>query len=476
MKMKTELKLLAEKCSGRVVKPASVDITGISIDTRTLKPGNLYVALKGETHDGHTFVGAAVKAGAAAILVSSLPETDIPAETGVIQVADTLAALQAIAAARRNELRSFFIGVTGSNGKTTTRSMVHHILSEGNICSATTGNLNNHIGLPLTIMAIAEDSQYSILEMGMNHSGEIRDLCRIARPDAALISNIGPAHIGILGSLENIARAKAEILEQLDAGKTAVVPGDTDFTDIFRAAGRANLITFGEKPENDYRISDLQMQADSIAFKLQTRSGQTVPSEPCRPPQCFNATAALTLCHQLGCDLDRAIARIATFAPVGARMERVQIDGLTVLLDCYNANPGSMQEALRYLAICSSPRIAVLGDMRELGELSESLHRQLGIQAAEAAPDLLICVVSDAAHIASAARDKGLAETRVISLNSGDAAAELLRERLQKGSTVLFKASRGMHFEKIVQKLWPQLEKICIEPLFQEAPNCSARF
>ena len=458
--MKTELQLLAARCDGRVIRPSAVAINGISIDTRTLKPGNLYVALKGETHDGHAFIGGAVKAGAAAILVSSLPETDIPAETGIIMVSDTLAALQAIAAARRNELGSFFIGVTGSNGKTTTRSMVHHILSEAHICSTTAGNLNNHIGLPLTIMAIAEDSQYSILEMGMNHSGEIRDLCRIARPDAALISNIGPAHIGILGSLENIARAKAEILEQLDAEKTAVVPGDTEFTGIFRSAGRGRLITFGEKPGNDYRIVDLQMQADSVSFSLQTPAG----SRKCHlnlagHHNAFNAAAALTLCHQLGCDLDRAIARIATFTPVGARMERVQIDGLTVLLDCYNANPGSMQEALRYLAICASPRIAVLGDMRELGGLSESLHRQLGIQAAEAAPDLLVCVGDDAAHIAAAARAKGLAETCVISLNSGDAAAELLRERLQKGSTVLFKASRGMHFEKIVQKLWPQLGK-----------------
>ncbi len=458
--MKTELQLIAEKCKGKIVRPASAEVNGISIDTRTLKPGNLYVALKGETHDGHAFVGAAAKAGAAAILVSSLPENDIPASTGIIQVSDTLAALQAIAAARRNELNSFFIGVTGSNGKTTTRSMVHHILSEDHICSTTSGNLNNHIGLPLTIMAIAENSQYSVLEMGMNHSGEIRELCRIARPDAAMISNIGPAHIGILGSLENIARAKAEILELLDAGKTAVVPGDTEFTKIFRAAGKGKLVTFGEKPENDYHITDLCMLADAVAFKLQTPAG----TRECRlnlagRHNAFNAAAALTLCHQLGCNLDRAIARIATFTPVGARMERVQIDGLTVLLDCYNANPGSMQEALRYLAICSSPRIAVLGDMRELGELSESLHRQLGVQAAEAAPDLLVCVGSDAAHIASAAREKGLAEARVISLNSGDAAAELLRERLQKGSTVLFKASRGMHFEKIVQKLWPQLGK-----------------
>ena len=452
---------IASICHGKIIRGEGTGITGYSIDSRTIKPGEMYIALIGENHDGHKFIGAAVKAGAAAILVSTPPEAGTADNIGVILVEDTLKALQAIASARRNELKSFFIGVTGSNGKTTTRSMVHHILAEIGRCSTTTGNLNNHIGLPMTLLGISEDSQYSILEMGMNHSGEIRNLCSIARPDAVLISNIGPAHIGILGSLENIARAKAEILEHLTAGQTAVVPGDTDFTEIFRTiAGKARLFTFGEKAGNDYRLSNLEMLPDSVSFKLETPDGvRHCTLGLAGRHNAFNAAAALSLCHQIGCDLDQAIRSISTFKPVGARMERVNVDGLTVLLDCYNANPGSMQEALRYLAICGSPRIAVLGDMRELGEMSTNLHRQLGTQAAAASPDLLVCVGQDAAHIADAARAGGLPEERVISLNSGDQAAELLKEKLQKGSTILFKASRGMHFEKIVQKIWPDLGK-----------------
>ncbi len=452
---------IAAACNGKIIRGSNTTITGFSIDSRTIRPGEMYIALIGENHDGHKFIGAAVKAGAAAIIVSTLPETDTGNDTGIILVEDTLVALQAIATSRRNELKSFFIGVTGSNGKTTTRSMVHHILADIGRCSATTGNLNNHIGLPMTLLGIAENSQYSILEMGMNHSGEIRNLCKIARPDAVLISNIGPAHIGILGSLENIARAKAEILEHLAAGQTAVVPGDTDFTEIFRTlAGKARLVTFGEKSGNDYRLSDLEMLPDSVSFNLATPEGtRHCVLNLAGRHNAFNAAAAISLCHQIGCDLDQAIRNIATFKPVGARMERVNVDGLTVLLDCYNANPGSMQEALRYLAICSSPRIAVLGDMRELGEMSVTLHRQLGAQAAASSPDLLVCVGQDAAHIADAALAGGLSEERVISLNSGDQAAELLKEKLQKGSTVLFKASRGMHFEKIVQKIWPDLGK-----------------
>ncbi|MDD3146528.1 MAG: UDP-N-acetylmuramoyl-tripeptide--D-alanyl-D-alanine ligase [Candidatus Riflebacteria bacterium] len=461
MKSERNIASIASVCRGKVFGAGEKQVSGFSIDSRSIKPGELYVALKGENHDGHSFVAAAVKSGAEAVLVSEMPDAETCLKTTVILVDDTLNALQAIAAGRRNELDSFFVGITGSNGKTTTRSMVYHIMSEKWRCSTTTGNLNNHIGLPLTILAISNDSQYSILEMGMNHSGEIRDLCRIARPQAALISNIGPAHIGILGNLENIARAKAEILEHLDEGQTAIVPGDSEFTEIFRkAAGKARLMTFGEKAGNNYRLTDLNMQPDSVSFTLVTPAGsKTCHLALAGRHNAFNAAAALSLCHQLGCDLDLAVKRLVSFCPVGARMEKVCIDGLTVLLDCYNANPGSMQEALRYLAICGSPRVAVLGDMRELGEMSVALHRQLGTQAAEARPDLLVCVGSDAANIATAAIDEGMPEDCVISLNSGDLAAELLKERLQKGSTVLFKASRGMHFEKIVQKLWPGLGK-----------------
>lgn len=461
MKTETTAKQIAEACNGKLLSSSTTAITGFSIDTRTIKPGNLYIALKGENHDGHTFISAAIKAGATAVLVSILPEAGLTGSAAVIQVDDTLLALQQIAKARRNALDPVFIGVTGSNGKTTTRSMIHHILSESHLCGATSGNLNNHIGLPLTIMGIASDSNYAILEMGMNHPGEIRTLCEIARPDAVVISNIGPAHIGILGSLENIARAKAEILELLDPTQPAVVPGDTEFTEIFKkAAGKARVVTFGEKPGNDYQLANLQMQADSVNFDFITPAG---------PKKCilnlvgrhnaFNAAAALALCHQLGHDLDSAIRRISSFAPVGARMEKVNIDGINILLDCYNANPGSMEEALRYLAICEPQRVAVLGDMRELGEMAVSLHRTLGCQAASANPELLICVGDDATHIASAARESGMPDERVISLKSCDHAVDLLKEKLQKGATVLFKASRGMHFEKIVQKLWPGLGK-----------------
>ncbi len=462
--MKTDnwtARLIARACEGQLLHDSNRPINGFSIDTRTIQPDNLFVALKGENQDGHLYAAKAVEAGATALLISN--ETAVASlidKVSVIKVDDTLAGLQKIAQNRRSRLQSKVIGVTGSNGKTTTRAMLQHLLTSVGRCSSTSGNLNNHIGLPLTVLGLDAAADYAVLEMGMNHQGEIRDLCRISRPDAALISNIGPAHIGILGSLENIALAKAEILETLSEKQVAVVPGDTEFSELLRKATKARLFYFGEGEHNDYHISDLQMTVEGVSFRL------TAPDGSCDCKlrlagrhNAFNATAALALFHQLGHDLKKGCQLLESFAPVGARMERVEIDGINILLDCYNANPGSMSEALRFLAVCPAPRIAVLGDMRELGDMAVPMHRQLGVQAAASRPELLVCVGADAAHIAAAARENGMAEASVIALSSNDAAAEVLKDRLIKGSTVLFKASRGMHFETIVRSLWPDLGK-----------------
>lgn len=448
---------IAKICSARITGNPAAIITGFSIDTRTIKPGDLFVALKGENQDGHRFVGAAIKGQAAAVLVSEdIPE--IADSTAVIKVNDTLKALQILAASHRQTFSGTRIGVTGSNGKTTTRSMLHHLLSANNICEATSGNLNNHIGLPLTLLSVNPASEYVVLEMGMNHLGEIRELCDIARPQISLISNIGPAHIGILGSLQNIARAKAEILEGLTAEQTAVVPGDTEFTDLFRASTPARLFTFGENPACNYRIVNLHTGIDEVNFELHTGNEKHF----CRLSlagrhNAFNAAAAMALYHQLGHNLADACRIISSYRPVGARMEKFVIDGVNILLDCYNANPGSMAEALKYLAICPAPRIAVLGDMRELGDMSEDLHRELGEKAALAKPEYLVCFGKDTGFTAETAIKHGMKEENVRSFISEDQAAEHIKGLLRKDSTILFKASRGMYLEKIVRKIWPEL-------------------
>ena len=452
-------KQIAEICSGELINNNNEKIKKVCIDSRKVEKGDLFVALVGENHDAHKFIPSVIQQGAAAIIVSST-EIETTGDTAVIKVADTLTALQKLANFRRNELKSFFIAVTGSNGKTTTRSMIAHILSGFDKCSTTSGNLNNHIGLPLTILGIDTESKYSVLEMGMNHFGEIRALCNIATPDAAVISNIGPAHIGILGSLENIAKAKSEILEQLKPNSPVVLPGDSEYIDLLKkVAEKTNYSTFGEKENNNYRITDLNMKSDSIDFKIVTPVGiKKVELNIVGHHNAFNATAALAICHKLGCDLDKSIERLKTFVPVGARMESVKKDGIEILLDCYNANPASMQEALRYLSICSGHKIAVLGDMRELGKMSDELHRKLGQQAAASGLDMLICVGEAVRNTVDSAIDNGMNPNSVVLFDSCEKASDLLKKQLNKGITVLFKASRGLHFEKIVYNLWPDLK------------------
>ncbi len=456
--MKTEwtAELIARQTNGIIISNGNSPITGFSNDSRSIKPGNVYFALSGENFNGHQFIKSAFENGAAGVVVSE--DTDSVNSGFVIRVKDCLTALQNCALYYRQQHQGFFIGVTGSNGKTTTRSMLAHLLSEDHICASTTGNLNNHIGLPLTILSVPAEARFIVLEMGMNHAGEIRDLCRIACPDAALISNIGSAHIGILGSLENIARAKAEIFEAMKPDSIKVAPTDTKFNELFKMVAGKELKTFGESESADFRVKNIAPAIDRVSFDFFTRSENC----NCRLTMsgrhnALNAAAALSIYQMLGFSVEKGARRLQSFSAVSARMERVNRDGINILLDCYNANPGSMKEALHYLNVCPGPSIAVLGDMRELGEMSVQLHREIGALAAELVPDILLTVGQDARHIAQAAIENRKKECIISSVDTCDEAVSILKEILKPGATVLFKASRGMHFEKIVRKIWPDL-------------------
>ena len=458
--MKTDwtFELVADICKGRIVNPGHKKITGFSKDTRTFKAGNIYVALEGENFDGHRFVNDAIEAGASGVIVSSDISLPVDCDAFVIKVDDSLKALQDCAAFYRKSHKGFFIAITGSNGKTTTRAMLQHILSENSHCYATSGNLNNHIGLPLTILAAPDDADYIVLEMGMNHAGEIENLSKIARPDLSLICNIGPAHIGNLGSMENIARAKAEIFSQLARNGIAIAPSDTDYMTIFNQSTRANIIYFGINNQPDYKLLNINANLDSITFNFQHKD----TSYSCRLPlagrhNAFNAMSALAACNEIGLGLEKCCKRLQSFKAVNARMEKFVKDGITILIDCYNANPASTNEALKYLNLCNNPKIAVLGDMRELGEYSKTLHNQSGKLVAELSIDFLITVGTEAAFISEGAINSGMKKECVFNLNSNQQAAELLKEKLKTGATILFKASRGMHFEQIIRSIWPEL-------------------
>ncbi len=435
------------------------NITGFSIDSRTVKPGDVFIAIKGETHDGHRFIPDVVKKDVSAIIAArgaNLPEE----RNGVpfVRVEDTLQALQMLAKWHRKRHTARFLGITGSNGKTTTKEMTAHLFSRVSSLWATAGNLNNHIGLPLNLVRIPLACTTAIMEMGMNHTGEIRFLADIARPSSGIITNIGPAHIGNLGSLENIALAKAEMLEQMPEDGYAVLPGDDPFLPTLKGKTRARVMTFGFGAGCDLRGVDVRMGPDGLDMQVEQRLRRfPLHLRLLGKHNALNALAALALFASCGHDLEQGVAAMSEFRPVAARMESHQIDGMRVILDCYNANPSSMKLAVEYLAICKGRRVAVLGDMRELGEMSEELHRDIGRQVAAQKLDQLVAVGDQAQFMAEAALQDGMETSRVHSCRDTDEAAKTLRMLMKPGDILLLKASRGMYFEKIVKQLWPTL-------------------
>jgi len=436
-------------------------VNGFSIDSRSLRPGEVFVAFKGERTDGHDYIAQALEKGAAAIVSSRWVDGATPSDDDAawIRCDDPLRALQDAARFHRARHKALFIGVTGSNGKTTTKEMLLHLFSGVSRTWATAGNFNNDIGLPLSIVRIPLETETAIIEMGMNHPGEIRFLAGIARPHAAVITNIGPAHIGILGSLENIAAAKAEILEGLSADSLAVLPGDDPYLSMLRSKTRAQIVSFGFGTGCDCSGQNVIMEADSVTLEVVLR-GERVRARLglLGKHNALNALCALALVVSAGkCSLREGVARMESFKPVSARMESHEAGGRRVILDCYNANPSSMRQAVEYLAVCKGRRIAVLGDMRELGEQSETLHRELGESVANARIDHLVAVGDQAQYIAQAALQKGMPPAGVHPCDSTGEASRLLSTLLIPGDTVLLKASRGMHFEAIVKDVWPSL-------------------
>ncbi|HOY68872.1 MAG TPA: UDP-N-acetylmuramoyl-tripeptide--D-alanyl-D-alanine ligase [Candidatus Ozemobacteraceae bacterium] len=436
-------------------------ITGFSIDSRSLAPGEVFVAFKGERTDGHAYIAQALAKGAAAIVSSRWIEGAAPAadDPAWIRCDDPLRSLQDAARYHRARHKALFIGVTGSNGKTTTKEMLLHLFSGVSKTWATAGNFNNDIGLPLSLVRIPLETETAIIEMGMNHAGEIRFLAGIARPHAAIITNIGPAHIGNLGSLENIALAKAEILEGLGPDGLAVLPGDDPWLSTLRSKTRARVVCFGFGLGCDCSGQNVTMEADAISMEIVQGGSRThARLGLLGRHNALNALGALALFVGLGRrPLAEGVALLERFRPVAARMESHEVDGKRVILDCYNANPSSMKQAIEYLAVCKGRRVAVLGDMRELGDQSEALHRELGASVARLGLDRLVAVGEQAQFIAQAALQAGMTAIAVHPCGDVAEAAKLLETLLLGGDTVLLKASRGMHFESIVKALWPSL-------------------
>ena len=440
---------LATAAGARMHGPAQ-QFTSISTDTRTLQPGALYVALRGENFDGHRFVGQAIKAGATGILVSQA--VTVGSEITTLQVADTLIALQQMAHASRLQFDGPVIAVTGSNGKTTTKEMIAAVLRAHygvDAVLATTGNLNNHIGVPLTLLARQTSHKVAVIEMGMNHFGEIALLTQLAEPTMAVITNAAAAHLEGVGSLAGVAEAKGEIFAGLRAGGVAVVNADDYFLPYWQVLNRERTVTtFGIATTANVvgksGAAPGQMWLDSISNSAKLEIQLPVSGDH----NVSNALAAVAVARGLGIPEATIKQGLEATVNVSGRLtSRPFVGGTTLIDDSYNANPASMRAAARVLVAHAAPRYLVLGDMGELGSTSEQLHELLVTDLSELQFDGVFTLGPKMKRVAHLFGVKGK------SFDDVDPLAESLYPRLTAGATLLVKGSRSMALERVIEKL-----------------------
>jgi UDP-N-acetylmuramoyl-tripeptide--D-alanyl-D-alanine ligase len=451
---------LAGATGGRWIGTPPVEVAGVSTDTRTLAPGSLFVALRGERFDAHDYLAEAAAKGAAAAVVAEARAGD-GSPLPRLAVADTLAALGAIARLHRRRFRIPVVGVTGSNGKTTTREMIAAVLATRGKVLKTEGNLNNEVGVPLTLFGLGPDHAAAVIEMGMSHPGEIARLAAVAEPQLGVVTLAAPAHLEGLGTVDAVADAKAELYQGLPEGGVAIANAD-DARMLKRAqASGRRMITFSAAKgrRGDVVVLELVSQGeDGLRFVLGIGNREVAVHIPglVGAHNAANAAAAAAAAIALGCT-DREIASgLAAVRPVGRRLRLERLpSGVRLVDDCYNANPASMSAALRTVAdLAAAPggrrAVAVLGDMLELGAFEEEAHRALGAEAARAGLAALAAFGPRARATADAARAAGLE-----AFHTEDLAALVAwaKGTVAPGDVLLVKGSRGMKLERLVEAL-----------------------
>ena len=472
---------IAEATGGAIMMPADPiyrTVRGISWDSRAVERDDLYIALEGERVDGHAFCGHAVRAGSACALVQKPlgPDAIDAARIGgaaVIRVPDVMRAVRDLAARWRGRLDGKVIALTGSSGKTSTKNMVRDVLSAAMEVCATEGNQNNELGVPATLLRAGEHTPAVVVEMGMRGLHQLEDLCSFVKPDLALVTNVGTSHMELLGSRDNIARAKAEVLAAVPGTGCVFVNSSDDFARELVEYGRvrehgAELICYdgsGADPL-DYPAdlcptvfaADVELDAEGFpSFMLCTPAGKALVKLALRGAHSVhNAVAAAAVACTFGLQPDLIAQALAGSRASSGRQDVITApSGVVVVDDAYNANPDSMRASLAMFSSMrlDGLRIAVLGDMGELGTLSPAAHREVGAQAAGASLDRLICVGELARGIAAGARAAGMPASAVLEVPDAHAALAALEGALSAGDGVLVKASHSMHLEQVVEGL-----------------------
>lgn len=447
----TTVEQIAAWAGGRLLGAPGVQVRRVVTDSRAVQAGDLFVALKGDRFDGHDFIAAVTARGATGCLVQ-VGCGERPPGLATVEVGDTLAALQSLASAWRSTLPARVVGITGSSGKTSTKDFTHAILSSRRTGWCTQGNLNNHIGVPLTLLAGGVGDAFAVVEMGMNHAGEIAPLAAMARPEVGIVTNVGVAHIEYLGSREAIAREKGALVAALPAGGTAVLPAEDDFLSLLEELATGRILTAG-LGRGDVQAVDVAPVQGGSRFAL-IHEGQRVEVELGVAGLHMVRNAALAAAAALALDLplEAAAEGLRGMKLTRGRMEQRVVRGVEFLDDTYNANPDSMKAALATLAQwpARGRRIAVLGRMGELGSHAREGHAAVG-RAAGAGIDWLLTVGAEADGIAAAAREGGCPE--VAHFEDTTAAARALAEVLEEGDVVLVKGSRSARMEQVLEEV-----------------------
>jgi UDP-N-acetylmuramoyl-tripeptide--D-alanyl-D-alanine ligase len=427
--------------------------TGYSIDSRTVRPGELFFAVRGEKMDGHDFVQQALEKGAVAAVVAREKLDGFSSQTGLIVVEDTLVALQALAKAVRRLWGKPLIAVTGSAGKTTTKEAIAQVLSSRFHVLKSEGNFNNHFGLPLMLLKLEPEHDAAVVEMGMSHRGEIAALAEIAQPETGVVTNVAPVHLEFFSSVAEIACAKYELIESLPAKGTAVLNADDEYVSQFGRDFKGRVITYGFASTATVRADDLKSLGEKgSAFDIvvgDRREPATLPLVGSH--NVYNALAATAVALERGLTLNEIVSSLPSLAPADKRGQVVRIGNITVINDCYNSNPKALAAMVDALAgMPAQRRIVVAGEMLELGPRGDALHRESGKHIAAKGIDILLGVRGLASHMVEAAQQEGIDAEFVA---TPEEAGTWLAEQTRDGDVVLLKASRGVKLEKALEKL-----------------------
>ena len=436
-------------------------VRGYSIDSRTILPGELFFAVKGERLDGHDYVVQALERGAAAAVIQGDQRSRYSADSGLIVVDDTLIALQTLAACVRRMWAKPVIGVTGSAGKTTTKEAIAHLLDGRYRVLKSEGNFNNHFGMPLMVLKLEPEHEIAVIEMGMSHAGEIAALAKIAQPNTGVVTCVAPVHLESFNSVADIARAKYELIASLPHGGTAVLNADDEYVSQFGRDFHGRVVTFGFKPFADVRAENIQSRGShGSTFTLVAHElNQEVDLPLVGVHNIYNALAASAVALEYGLSPSEIAAALPTLQPGARRGQVLDVRGVTVINDCYNSNPKALNSMVDALAGMTAPRrIVVAGEMLELGPQGEQMHRECGRHMAEKKGEMKIDQLIGVRGLAKAIVD----EARKLGLpaeffNTPEEAGAWLARETQPGDAVLLKASRGVKLE-LALETWQATE------------------